>query len=81
MAHEGFVVFAIQEVHIGDTRLHSVRFVQIFWWPGAIHAGNGIRQMILYERPTSAQREVLVAFDSGVHGGKVWEIFAAVSAG
>ena len=68
----------IREGHFGATRLDGVRFARIFWWPGPIHEGHGVRQMIIDEHATVAQREALRALDSGTHGGLIWEIFAAV---
>jgi hypothetical protein len=76
---EGLAVVQIDEGHFGDTRLDGVRFARIFWFPGAVHEGNGIRQLIIDAQATPAQREALVALDSGAHGGAYWEIFAAVS--
>jgi hypothetical protein len=68
----------IGEGYFGETRLDGVRFTRIYWWPGAIHEGNGVRRMIIDERATKDQREALIALDSGQHGGLYWEIFAAV---
>jgi hypothetical protein len=33
-----------------------VVFTRIYWWPGPIHEGNGIRRMIVEERATEQQR-------------------------
>ena len=76
---EGLGAVQVHEGHFGDTPLDGVRFARIFWFPGAVHEGNGIRQLILDAQATPAQRAALVALDSGAHGGAYWEIFAAVS--
>ena len=68
----------IRQGYFGDTRLDGLRFARIFWFPGAVHEGNGIRQLIIDAQATPAQREALVALDSGAQGGAYWEIFAAV---
>ena len=75
---EGFAAVQIHEGHFGDTRLDGVRFARIFWFPGAVHEGNGIRRMILDAQTTAAQREALLALERGAHGGPIWEIFATV---
>ena len=68
----------IQEGHFGDTKLDGVRFARIFWWPGLIQDGNGSRQLILDEQATKAQRDALIAIESGTQGAAFFEIFAAV---
>ena len=75
---EGMGVVQIREGYFGETRLDGVRFARLFWWPGAIHEGNGLRQLIIDAHATAAQRAALLALDSGAHGGPIWEIFAAV---
>jgi hypothetical protein len=75
---EALAAMQVREGHFGDTRLDGVRFAQIFWFPGAVHEGNGIRQLIIDTQATPAQREALLAIGSGTQGGAYWEIFAAV---
>jgi hypothetical protein len=75
---EALAAVQIREGHFGDTRLDGMRFARIFWFPGAVHEGNGIRQLIIDVQATPAQRDALVALDSGTQGGAYWEIFAAV---
>ena len=65
--------------YYGDTQLDGVRFAGIYWWPGAVHEGNGIRQMIIDEQATPEQRVALIAIESGKVGGGYFEIFAAVT--
>jgi hypothetical protein len=75
---EAFVCCQIQEGYFGITRLDGVRFAHFFWWPGPIHLGNGTRQLIIDEQTTPAQRDALIALDTGTQGGTIFEIFAAV---
>src|SRR5258707_2858772 len=58
--------------------MDGIRFARLYWWPRAIHEGNGVRRTIVDEQATKEQREALIALDSGQHGGPYWEIFAAV---
>jgi hypothetical protein len=60
------------------TRLDGMRFARLYWWPGPIHEGNGVRRTIIDKQATKEQRDALIALDSGQHGGLYWEIFAAV---
>jgi hypothetical protein len=66
---EGLVGYQILEGHFGATPLDGVHYARILWWPGAIHEGNGTRQLIIDAQATPAQREALIALDSGRHGG------------
>jgi hypothetical protein len=75
---EAFVGWEIQDGYYGDTRLDSVRYARIYYWPGSIPEGNGTRQLIVDERATPAQREALNALESGQQGGAYFEIFASV---
>lgn len=51
--------FQIDEGYFGQTRLDGLRAVRIGSWPGAIHEGDGIFQLIIDERADDAQREAL----------------------
>ncbi|MER3448082.1 MAG: hypothetical protein C4291_15220 [Candidatus Dadabacteria bacterium] len=75
---EGVAIWQIREGHFGDTRLDGTRVAGIAWWPGAIHEGNGIIQMVIDEQATPDQRRALIALWSGTMGGAFFEIFAAV---
>jgi hypothetical protein len=76
---EAFVTCLISDGYFGNTRLDGVVFSRIYWWPGAIHEGNGVRHMIINEQVTKEQRDALIAIESGQHGGVIWEISAAVA--
>ena len=68
-----------QQRIFGSTRLDDVVFSRVYWWPGAIHEGNGVRRMIIDEHATREQRDALIAIESSRHGGLIWEISAAVA--
>jgi hypothetical protein len=76
---EAFVTCLIGKGYFSDTRLDGIAFTRIYWWPGPIHEGNGIRQMIVDEQATEPQRNALIAIESARHGGLIWEISAAVA--
>jgi hypothetical protein len=46
--------FDIEEGHFGAVRLDGLRAVVLLSWPGAIHEGNGTRQLIIDERSVRA---------------------------
>jgi hypothetical protein len=75
---EAVVTWDIQEGNFGETPLDGVRYTRLYHWPGAIHEGNGTRQMIVDEKATPEQREAVEAMESGEHGGGYFEIFANV---
>src|SRR5258706_13405715 len=76
---EGLSATEIREGHFGDTRRDGVRFVWAFSWPGAVHEGNGTRQMIIDEQATPEQRAALIALESGSMGGAYFEIYSSVA--
>ena len=76
---EGIMTVRIGEGHFGPVRLEGVRFAAAFSFPGAMHEGNGIFQLIVDQRATAEQREAIVAMTAGEHGGMPFEIFAAVA--
>jgi len=72
------VTWQIRDGYFGNTRLDGVRFARLYWWPGPILEGNGVRRTIVDEQASKEQRDALIALDSGQHGGTYWEIFASV---
>jgi hypothetical protein len=77
---EALIAVQVSEGHFGDTRLDGVRFARIFWFPGAVHEGHGIRQLIIDAQATAEQQEALLAVDSGAHGGLIWGWTASAGA-
>src|ERR1700752_989462 len=75
---EALLAWQISDGYFGNTRLDGVRFARLYWWPGPIHEGNGVRRTIIDEKASKEQRDALIALDSGQHGGTYWEVFAAV---
>ncbi len=75
---EALVGFAIRRGHFGDLRLDGLRFAKVFAWPGPLHEGKGTQQLVVDETASPAQREALVAIDSGKQGGVMFEILAAI---
>lgn len=75
---EALVAVRIREGHYGETPLGGVAFAAAYWWPGAVHEGNGIVQMAIDEKATPAQRTALLNIASGKEGGTFFEIFASV---
>jgi hypothetical protein len=76
---EAFVTCLISDGYLANTRLDGVVFSRVYWWPRAIHEGNGVRRMIIDEQATKEQRDALIAIESGLHGGLIWEISAMVA--
>ena len=75
---EALVAVRIREGHYGATRLDGVTFAAAYWWPGAVHEGNGMVQLAIDERATAEQRTALLNITSGKEGCAFFEIFAAV---
>ncbi len=75
---EAFGAWQIRQGHFGDVKLDGIRFASIYWWPGAVHEGNGIRRLLIDQKATPEQRRALEELNIGKHGGVYFEIFAAV---
>ena len=75
---EALVAVRIREGHYGATKLDGVRFAAAYWWPGAVHEGNGIVQLAIDERATADLRTALLNITSGMEGCSFFEIFASV---
>jgi hypothetical protein len=75
---EALIAVHICEGHYGATRLDGLTFAAAYWWPGAVHEGNGVVQVAIDERATPEQRAALVNITSGKEGCTFFEIFAAV---
>lgn len=75
---EALMAVRIREGHYGPTKLDGVTYAAAYWWPGAVHEGNGIVQYAIDERATPEQRQALLNIASGKEGGTLFEIFASV---
>jgi hypothetical protein len=65
--------------YFDDMPLDGVRYAQVYHWDGAVHEGDGWRQLILDERSTSEQHAAIVALTNGTQGHPAFEIFAAMT--
>jgi hypothetical protein len=75
---EALIGYEVREGHFGDIDMAGVRWAWLVSWPGAIHEGNGSRQLIVDEGASAEQRDSMVALCGGKHGGPYFEIFATV---
>ncbi len=62
---EGLDVLDIEEGHFGDVSLDGLRVGLLAGWPGAIHEGGGVGQVIIDRRADEDQREALYKIVSG----------------
>lgn len=70
--------YTIDEGYFGETRLDGLCAAMLLKWPGAIHEGNGIMQVIIDKRAKEAQREALRKILSGEEtepGATIWYVF------
>ncbi len=49
----------IDEGHYGEVVLDGLKFVWLGGWPGAVHEGNGVIQLIIDDRADNEQREAI----------------------
>lgn len=72
--------FQIDSGFHGEIRLDGLKFVGIFQWPGPIHEGKGEAAVVVDERATPKQREVLLRIMTGQDtepGATVFQVFAS----
>lgn len=62
---EGLDVLDIEEGHFADVPLDGLRVGLLAGWPGAIHEGSGVGQVIIDQRADDQQREALYKIVSG----------------
>lgn len=62
---EGLDVLDIEEGRFGDISLDGLRVGMLAGWPGAIHEGDGIGQVIIDQRADEDQRDALYKIVSG----------------
>ena len=76
---EALAVVRVREGRYGNTPLDGVTFAGAYWFPGPIHEGKGIAQLLVDDRATTDQRNAIINIVMGKDGGMPWEIFAAVT--
>lgn len=67
--------------HFGAVKLDGLRTVGLYKWPGAVHFGQGIMQLVIDERADARQRDALVKILSGREtddGATMWWIYSAM---
>ena len=72
---EALVAYRIKKGTFGTTKLDGVTFAQAFWWPRAIHEGNGTARNYIDPSATPEQRKAMEEIWSGKYGGGIFEIF------
>ena len=77
---DGVIGMKIDEGYYGDVRLNGLVIAATFYFPRAIHHGDGHMQPILEERTTEAQREAIFKILSGEGQpvGTMFQIFSVI---
>ena len=73
-------VFKIDKGHCENVRLDGLSVVGTFYFPRAIHHGQGVMQPIIDERANEAQRDALFYILSGADQkvGTMFQIFSVI---
>ncbi len=71
---EALVAYHVKTGQFGGTNVDGVKFAFAFWWPKAIHEGNGVARLYVDPSATSEQRKAIEEISSGKHGGGIFEI-------
>ena len=74
---EALAAIRVRQGTYGKTKLDGVTFAAAYWWPKAIHEGNGTVCLAIDEKATPEQRDAILNIASGKNGGTFFEIFAS----
>jgi hypothetical protein len=72
---EALIAFHVTKGVFDKTPLDGVTFAGAYWWPKAIHQGNGTARLYIDPSATKEQQDAIGEIASGKHGGGVFEIF------
>jgi hypothetical protein len=75
---EAIVAIHIRDGYYGVTNLDGLSFATGYWWPGPIHEGDGVAQLVIDDKAAPEQRSALVNITSGREGGTLFEVYAVV---
>lgn len=75
---EGMSGMHIVQGNFGSMRLDGITWVATYYWPGALHEGNGVLQPFIDQKATPEQRNALLQILSGQAGGTFFEILASI---
>ena len=70
--------FAFVDGHYGATKLDGVTFAAAYWWPGAVHEGNGVSAARDRRARDARSAHRPLNITSGKEGCTFFEIFASV---
>jgi hypothetical protein len=76
------VAWEIEEGRFGAVQLDGLRMVGLYSWPGPVHQGNGMMQLVIDERADAVQRDALVKIMSGEHTDEMatmWWVYSVMS--
>lgn len=78
---EALWAMRIDQGHFNGTRLDGLVWGGLYWWPGAVHEGNGKHQAFYDERATEEQRRAIEAISRGEVSaeGTFFQIFSAMA--
>jgi hypothetical protein len=76
---EAIVSVAVHEGHYGETPMSGVRFVRVFWWPGAVHEGGGTRQLIVDSGAGAEQRDAIDRLEADLDSHPFFGIYASMT--
>src|ERR1700730_7961773 len=72
----------IEQSHFGAVRLHGLRAIGLYNYPGPVHEGNGTMQVIIDERADAGQRDALLKILTGQETDEMatmWWVYAAMA--
>jgi len=79
---EAAIVYQIDSGHYGDVKLDGLRAAALYYWPKAIHEGNGQMQLIVDPAATDAQRAAIESIMNGEDTQEMatmWFVYGAMS--
>ena len=76
---EAIISVNIHEGHYGDTAMGGLRFSRVMWWPGAVHEGGGVRQLIVDSGADAAQLAAIDGLESDFDSHPFFGIYGSMA--
>ncbi len=76
---EAIISVNVREGHYGDTSMAGVRFSRVMWWPGAVHQGGGIRQLIIDASASQDQWQAIERLESDLDSHPFFGIYGSMA--
>jgi hypothetical protein len=75
---EAIISVNVRQGRYGDTPMDGVRFARVMWWPGAVHQGNGTRQLVIDSTASREQWDAIERLESDAESHPFFGIYGSM---